>query len=104
MRDVSRFHKRRQPVEKRRARDFVVVEGENPPARALRVQPGERPVDRLGLRVDDHAVRNRRGGLCDLGGRTVVDRNDDLVDNRPEKAQQCRHSSSRPPGHAVHRE
>ena len=94
VRDVARARQLLERVEQPLARHLVVVDRQHPVAGALRVDPGERPVDRLLVRVAQQARGDRRERRLGLRPGAVVDGDDDLV---RDPAEQRRASRQRGP-------
>ena len=78
-------------VEQAPARHLVVVDRQHPVAAALRVDPGERPVDRLRVRVADQPIGDRRERRLELRPGAVVDGDEDLVRDPPEEREHRGH-------------
>ena len=63
--------------------DGVVIQVEHPLPLALGVQPGNRPIDRFRIRIEEQTVGHGRDRPPHLLSRPVVDRHDDLVRDVP---------------------
>ena len=96
MGDIGRADELRQLGQERGARNLVVVEVEDPVAGRERVQPADRPVDGLAVGVADDAVGDRRERVLGLRVRAVVQRDDDLVGDRADQAEQRADAGARP--------
>ena len=94
----------RVPPGWRGARHLVVVEVEDPRAAALRMQPGDGPVDRFGVRVDQDAVDDGAQRVAHVVVGTVVERDDDLVCDVAKKREGRGHSLRRTRRHAADRQ
>ena len=99
VRHVLRLRQHGQRVEERLHRHLVVVDRQDPVAPALGVQPGERPVDRVCVRVPHDAIGHRRERRLDLRPGAIVQRDEDLVGDPAEKREHRRHAL---PGAARH--
>ncbi len=104
VRDVVGASELGQHREQGRLGDLVVVDREDPRAAALAVEPGERPVDRLRIRVADQDVRMPGQRRLDAGVCPLVEGDDDLVTDRPKQREQRRDAWRRTGCHAAERE
>jgi hypothetical protein len=84
---------RLQRLEQPGARNLVVVDPEDPVAVAQRVQPAERPLDRLGEGIGDKSVGELADRAEPVAIDTVVDRDDELVCNGTQNCEEGRKTS-----------
>ncbi len=97
--DVGRTHELRQRREQLGSRNLIVVDVEDPVAVTTRVEPPQRPVDRLAVRIAHHLVGNCGNGALCLGVGAVVERDDELSCDRTQEVKQRGDAPSRPRRH-----